>query len=59
MPLGDVLKQDDVLYVLGLMKSLISVACMIDLKCMVEFDSQQVVIRDNNHELSKVLDRGV
>jgi hypothetical protein len=45
MPSGDVLELDDVLYVLGLMKSLLSVSCMIDLQCMVEFDGQQVIIR--------------
>ena len=36
MPSGDVLDIDDVLYVLGLMKNLISVSTMIDLRFVSE-----------------------
>jgi hypothetical protein len=36
MPSGDVLDIDDVLYVLGLMKNLISVSTMIDLRSVSE-----------------------
>lgn len=35
---SDVLESDSVLYVTYLMKSLISVSCMIDLQCLTKFD---------------------
>jgi hypothetical protein len=44
MPSGDVLELNDVLYVLGLTKNLLSISAMIDLKCVVEFDDKQVII---------------
>ena len=44
MPLGDVLHIDDVLYVPSLMKSSF-VSSTIDLQCMADFASQQVLIR--------------
>jgi hypothetical protein len=59
MPLGDVLELDDVLYVLGLTKNLLSVSAMTDLRCVVEFDDQQVIIRDCSHEHGQVLAKGV
>ena len=46
---SDVLKLDFVLYVPDLMKCLLSVSCMIDLQCSIEFDGQQVTISDNSH----------
>jgi hypothetical protein len=42
---GEVLELIEILYVLGLTKNLLSVSCLIDLKCMVEFDDQQVIIK--------------
>jgi hypothetical protein len=45
MPTREVLELHEVLYVLGLTKNLLSISCLIDLKCMVEFDDQQVIIK--------------
>jgi hypothetical protein len=53
MPLGDVLELNDVLFVLGLMKNLCLVSCMIDLHCVGEFDPQKVIIRDRAHVVAK------
>lgn len=47
--LSDVLELDSVLYVPELTRSLLSVSCMTNLKCLAEFDGQQVTIRDNIH----------
>ena len=38
MPLGEILELDDVLYVSGSTKSLLSVSCMTNLQCITEFD---------------------
>jgi hypothetical protein len=46
MPTGEVLELHEVLYVLGLTKNLLLVSCLTDLKCMVEFDDQQVIIKN-------------
>ena len=48
MPLGDVIEVNDVLYVLGLTKNLLSISAMIDLQCVVKFDDKQVVIIDHS-----------
>jgi hypothetical protein len=53
MPSGDVLELNDVLFVLGLMKNLLLVSCMIDLHCVVKFDAQKVIIRDRTHVVAK------
>lgn len=49
MPLGDVLDLDSILYILELTKSLLSVSCIIDLRCLVKFDGHHVTIGDNSH----------
>jgi hypothetical protein len=46
MPSSDVLELNDVLYVPNLTKNLLLVSCMTDLQCVVEFDDQQVIIRN-------------
>lgn len=38
MPSGDVLELHDVLFVPRLSKNVLSVSCLTDLKCVVEFD---------------------
>ena len=38
MLIGEVLDLYEALYVLGMTKNLLSVSCLIDLKCRVEFD---------------------
>lgn len=48
MPLANVLEIDDILYVLDLMKNLILVLTMVDLRFVVEFDNQHIIIRDCN-----------
>ena len=48
-PLGDVLELNFVLYVLDLTKSLLSVPCLTELKCLTEFDGQQITITDSSH----------
>jgi hypothetical protein len=47
MPSSDVLELDDVLYVPGLTKNLLSISAMTDLRCVAEFDDQQVIIKDH------------
>jgi hypothetical protein len=59
MPSGNVLELNDVLSIPGLTKNLVSVSCMIDLQCVVEFDDQQVIIRKHNLDSSQALARGV
>jgi hypothetical protein len=46
MPLDDVLELNDVLFIPGLIKNLLSVSCITNLHCVVEFDAQKVIIRD-------------
>jgi hypothetical protein len=55
MPSSDVLELDDVLYVPSLMKNHLSVSCMIDLYCIVEFNDQLVIIRRRRFDPSRVL----
>ena len=61
MHLGDFLKVTFVLYVLELTyrRAFFSVSCMTDLQCLVDFDGQQVTIRDNSHGYGQVLDKGM
>jgi hypothetical protein len=59
MPLGDILELDFVLFVLDITNSLLSVSCMTNLQCLVEFDGEQVTIRDRSHASGRVLDKGV
>jgi hypothetical protein len=49
MPQSDVFELDSILYVPKLMKSLIYVSCMTYLQCLVEFNGQQVTIRNKIH----------
>jgi len=44
MPLGDIIELTGILYELALSKNLLLVSVMIDLRYMVEFDDQQVLI---------------
>ena len=41
IPSKDVLGLNDVLYVIGLAKNLLSISAMTDLMCVVEFDNKQ------------------
>jgi hypothetical protein len=52
---GEVLELNKVLYVLGLTKNLLLVSCLIELKCTIEFDDQQVIIRKHNPNHRRVL----
>jgi hypothetical protein len=45
MPTKEVLDLHEVLYVPGMTKNLLLVSCLIDLKCRVEFDDQEVIIK--------------
>lgn len=46
MPSSDVLELDAVLYILELMKSLLSISCMTELHYLAKFNGQLVTIRD-------------
>jgi hypothetical protein len=60
MPLSDVFELDSIiLNVPKLMRSLFSVSCLTNVKSLVEFDGQQVTIRDNRHGSGKFLGNGV
>ena len=51
---SDVLELDDVFYVLGLTMNLFLVLAMTKLRHVAEFDDQQVVVKDNSHDLGQV-----
>jgi hypothetical protein len=55
MPLGDVLELNDVLYVPGLNKNLLSVSCMTNLQGVVEFVDQHVIIGKCGSDTDRVL----
>jgi hypothetical protein len=59
MPPREVLELHEVLYVLGMTKNLLSVSCLTDLKCRVEFDDQEVIIRSHSLDPGRVLAGGV
>jgi hypothetical protein len=59
MPSGNVLDLDDVLFVPDLTKNLLSVSAWTELRFVVEFDDQQVIIGDYNEDPSQVLARGM
>jgi hypothetical protein len=59
MPSSDVLELNDVLFVLGLKKNILSVSCMIDLQCRVAFEGQQCTINDCSLASPRTLARGV
>jgi hypothetical protein len=48
---GDVFELDDVLYIPGSTKSLLSISWMTNLQCMSEFDSQQMINKKCSPEL--------
>jgi hypothetical protein len=59
MPIGDVLEPDDVLYVpVSIEESSFSLNHE-DLRCVAEFDDQQVIIRDHNREHGHILAKGM
>ena len=59
MPLGDVVELNDVLFVLGLKKSLFSNFCMVELHCRVAFEGHHSIISDCSIASSRTLSRGV
>ena len=59
MPSGDILELTGVLYVPSLTKNLLSILVITNLRYMVDFDGQQVLIRKRCLYLGWVLARGV
>lgn len=59
MPIGDVLDPDDVLCVLVSIEDILSVATKLNLRCMAEFDDQQVIIGDCNRGHDHILAKGM
>jgi hypothetical protein len=59
MPLDDDLDLHVVLFIPGLMKNLLYVSTMTNMKCVSKFDHQQYTIRDCSQERRQVLARGV
>lgn len=54
-----VLELDFVLYVVDLIKCMLSISCMTNLLCSIEFDGQQVTIKNDNYGYSQVLAIGM
>jgi hypothetical protein len=59
VPSSDLLELNGVLYVLGLIKNLLSNSIMVELGCIVEFKNQQVIIQRKCPNLGGVLAKGI